>query len=328
MLNPNSTNSKYGPRSKRAKKNRSTASILQVSTGLLLMCVVLYSIYATQSHFGGKPLASSPGVQTATADVTKSNDPGQKPANSSSVTTTKQTDKPGVTKNDQSEGTAPTTTTADASASSVTVTNQALTTLKDARPVSTSSASSSSSEYPKKYVVQKGDTLSKIALKFYQSKQQVNLIAEANDIVFINDMVEGDTITIPAPSKNASSSTGKQRSLDYSKVTLPAMYLVQSGDTLYHIAKQFYRTDDYVGLIAKQNDLDVDAGLKAGTSLMIPALPKHTVQAGETLTSIARIYYGSSKYVGALASYNQLDNNDIVKIGDELTMPQFDRDVD
>ncbi|WP_116188526.1 LysM peptidoglycan-binding domain-containing protein [Paenibacillus taihuensis] len=292
------------------------------------MCVVLYSIYATQSHFGGKPLASSPGVQTATADVTKSNDPGQKPANSSSVTTTKQTDKPGVTKNDQSEGTAPTTTTADASASSVTVTNQALTTLKDARPVSTSSASSSSSEYPKKYVVQKGDTLSKIALKFYQSKQQVNLIAEANDIVFINDMVEGDTITIPAPSKNASSSTGKQRSLDYSKVTLPAMYLVQSGDTLYHIAKQFYRTDDYVGLIAKQNDLDVDAGLKAGTSLMIPALPKHTVQAGETLTSIARIYYGSSKYVGALASYNQLDNNDIVKIGDELTMPQFDRDVD
>lgn len=178
------------------------------------------------------------------------------------------------------------------------------------------------------YMIQKGDTLSKIAMKFYHSKQQVNLIAEANHIVFINDMVEGETITIPAPSKNASSSARNQRSLDYSKVTLPAMYLVQTGDTLYHIAKQFYRTDDYVELIAKQNNLDVNVGLKAGTSLVIPALPKHTVMAGETLTSIARVYYGSSKYVSALASYNQLDNNDIVKIGDELTMPQFDLDVD
>ncbi|SEO01179.1 LysM domain-containing protein [Paenibacillus sp. OV219] len=324
-MKPNSTNAKYGPRAMRTRKKR-IASILQVSVGLLLMSVVLYSIYATQSHFEKKPLASNPSGTTATEADAKS----EKPIDIRVGTTTKKPVKPSQVKGGQSVSTSTSATSTSITSGSSTASSSVskpTTTVKDARPVSTASAqapASSSSDYPKKYVIQKGDTLSKIAVKFYHSKQQVNRIAEANHILFINDMVEGETITIPAPSGSAGSSTGKQRDLDYSKVTLPATYLVQSGDTLYHIAKQFYRSDDYMEMIAKHNKLDVNEGLKAGTSLLIPALPKHKVKTGETLTSIARLYYGDSKYANALASYNQLEDHDIVRIGDDLSLPQLD----
>ncbi|AZN41256.1 muramidase family protein [Paenibacillus albus] len=335
-MKPNSTNPKYGPRAMRAKKRR-TASILQVSTGLLLMSVVLYSIYATQSHFGQKhPLASSPNGQPVAEAVTGSSTKDAKPASGhgDATSSTTKPEKTAQVKDGQSgsistskPSTTHTSSPSGASTASTAV-SKPTTAVKDVRPVSTASASvpasGSSSAYPKKYVIQKGDTLSKIAMKFYHSKQQVNLIAEANDILFINDMVEGETITIPSPTGAAGASSGKQRDLDYSKVTLPATYLVQSGDTLYHIAKQFYRSEDYVEMIASHNNLDANAGLKAGTSLLIPALPKHKVKAGDTLSSIARLYYGDTKYANELASYNELDNHDVVRVGDELSLPQLD----
>ena len=189
---------------------------------------------------------------------------------------------------------------------------------------------------PTTYVVRAGDTLSTISMKFYHSKLHVSLLAEQNDIVFINDMNVGDTIKIPALSE-AASAPEKQQDIDYSKVTLPVTYLVRTGDTLYNIASQFYHSKDYVDLIAEHNKLDKTENLKAGISLIIPAIPvtnpagvdnstdhtaaKHTVQQGETLSSIARKYYGSSKYAMTIAEYNHLADGDSVKAGDVLKIP-------
>ncbi|SFJ73317.1 LysM domain-containing protein [Paenibacillus sp. UNC496MF] len=137
----------------------------------------------------------------------------------------------------------------------------------------TASSGGSGTKLPTSYVVKKGDTLSTISMKFYHSKQYVAFLAERNGIVFVNDMQPGDTIKIPALPAGAGSNAGKPDAEDYSKVNLPATYLVRPGDTFYRISMQFYKTGSYASFLAKQNDLDENEGLKAGMSLTIPKKP-------------------------------------------------------
>lgn len=196
---------------------------------------------------------------------------------------------------------------------------------------------------PTTYVVQKGDTLRLISEKFYQSKEHYALLAAHNHILFINDMKAGDTLKIPALSSTTRSINGSQQGTkDYSKINLPATYLIQAGDTLSMISRMFYKSAEYVDYIAKENKLDKNVGLKAGTNLLIPSLKNykpdeengavesspdyetsdHTVKSGETLYSISKIYYGSDKYVTFIAGYNHIVNIDDVKAGTVLKIPK------
>lgn len=196
---------------------------------------------------------------------------------------------------------------------------------------------------PTTYVVQKGDTLRLISEKFYQSKEHYALLAKHNHILFINDMKAGDTLKIPALSSTTGSIDGSQQGTkDYSKIHLPATYLIQAGDTLSGISRMFYKSAEYVDYISKENKLDKNVGLKAGTHLIIPSLKNykpdeengaveslpdyetsdHTVKSGETLYSISKIYYGSDKYVMFIADYNHIANIDDVKAGTVLKIPK------
>ncbi|MCM3628442.1 LysM peptidoglycan-binding domain-containing protein [Paenibacillus glycanilyticus] len=186
---------------------------------------------------------------------------------------------------------------------------------------------------PTTYVVQKGDTLRLIAEKFYQSKEYYTLLAEYNHILFINDMKAGDTLKIPSLSSTTGSIIGSQQGTkDYSKIRLPVTYLIQAGDTLSGVSRMFYKSAEYVDYIAKENKLDKNVGLKAGTNIVIPSLKNdkpedsettdHTVKSGETLYSISKIYYGSDKYVMFIADYNHIDNIDDVKAGTVLKIPK------
>ncbi|MBD2867864.1 LysM peptidoglycan-binding domain-containing protein [Paenibacillus arenilitoris] len=196
---------------------------------------------------------------------------------------------------------------------------------------------------PTTYVVRKGDTLSLISEKFYQSKEYYALLAKHNQIVFVNDMQVGDTLNIPAlPSTSGSKDGGRQEEKDYSSINLPATYLIQAGDTLSGISRMFFKSAEYADDIAKENKLDKHAGLKAGTNLRIPSLKNdkpdekndeaaslpdyetsdHTVKSGETLYSISKIYYGSDKYVKLIADYNHIDNRDDLKAGTVLKIPK------
>ncbi|ACT01514.1 LysM peptidoglycan-binding domain-containing protein [Paenibacillus sp. JDR-2] len=194
-------------------------------------------------------------------------------------------------------------------------------------------APAKSLKLPTTYVVQKGDTLRLISEKFYQSKEYYTLLAEHNHILFINDMKAGDTLKIPALSSTTGSiNGGQQGAKDYSKIHLPATYLIQAGDTLSGVSRMFYKSVEYVDYIAKENKLDKNVGLKAGTNLIIPSLKNykpddyetsdHTVKIGETLYSISKIYYGSDKYVRFIADYNHIVNIDDVKAGTVLKIPK------
>ncbi|WP_028560170.1 LysM peptidoglycan-binding domain-containing protein [Paenibacillus pinihumi] len=200
-------------------------------------------------------------------------------------------------------------------------------------------SSNSGVKLPTTYVVQKGDTLSTISEKFYKSKEHFGLIADANKIVFINDMQVGDSITIPALSSGkGSSGSNKPDKRDYSKVSLPATYLVQAGDTFSSISLLFYKSKSHADLIAKENGLAPGEGIKAGSHLTIPALEDqedtvdntpeyettdHTVQKGETLYSISRQYYGSDKQAKFLADFNHLVDSDRVDVGTVLKIPKL-----
>jgi LysM repeat protein len=201
---------------------------------------------------------------------------------------------------------------------------------------------SQSVKLPTTYVVQKGDTLSTISEKFYQTKEHYALLAEHNHIFFINDMKAGDTLSIPALSSGTASSGKPQGTKDYSKITLPATYLIQVGDTLSGISRMFYKSAEYVDYIASENKLDKNVGLKAGTNLVIPSLKnykpdesigsgdnsaefestEHIVQKGETLYSISKTYYGTTKHAMFIADYNHIVDIDQVKAGTVLKIPK------
>ncbi|WP_249860416.1 LysM peptidoglycan-binding domain-containing protein [Paenibacillus konkukensis] len=119
-------------------------------------------------------------------------------------------------------------------------------------------------------------------------------------------------------------------------VQLPASYIVKAGDTLFSLSVQFYRSPQYVSLIADSNHIKKTADLKAGDKLTIPQLPiektiklpdydfsvhDHTVKKGETLSSISKEYYQSAKHASFIASFNHLDENNPLKEGSVLKIP-------
>ena len=342
-MNKDSTGSDYPPRTTtRMRKNKTAFMILQATVAfLIIICGILYSIYATRTGSGQKQTAAE-NVPTGNELAENDTSTNDEPTGNKQIRSLDAPDKTPVPGELFSNNAEPETSavagqgeTADPDGSQKGTSAPK----KENNGGKASEPTSQAAKLPTAYVVREGDTLSTISMKFYHSKLHVALLAEQNHIVFINDMKVGDTIKIPALSSDSGSAPEKQQDIDYGKVTLPATYLVLAGDTLYNIAMQFYHSKDYVELIAEHNKLETTENLKAGISLIIPAIPvtnqtgvdnrkdhtatEHTVQQGETLSSIARKYYGSSKYAMPIAEYNHLADNNNVKIGDVLKIPPF-----
>ncbi len=168
------------------------------------------------------------------------------------------------------------------------------------------------------YIVQKGDTLYKIADKFGVA---VNKIKELSGFIS-NDLYIGQKLTIPV-NPNAQ---------DEDKDDTPSQnetftYLVQPGDSLYQIADKF---DTSVTQIKQLNRLSSNS-LQVGQKLIIqgkntqepqPSPPSGTitsykVQAGDSLYKIAVKFNTSVSY---LRQINQL-NNSTLFIGQWLKVP-------
>lgn len=141
------------------------------------------------------------------------------------------------------------------------------------------------------YVVQKGDTLSKISHKFGTTNQQ---IVFANGLEDPNRLVVGEAVVIPAPYQQ---------------------YVVQPGDTLWSIAHRFGVS---IQEIVKANQLTDPSRLYIGQVLTIPVI-YHSVQPGETLWLIAN-RYGVS--VPAIVQANQIQNPEMLYIGQRLRIPE------
>lgn len=156
------------------------------------------------------------------------------------------------------------------------------------------------------YIVQKGDTLYSIALKYDTTPQAIiSKNSLTSDILSI-----GQVLTIPKDVE----STGSDEDLD-----ILDTYVVQKGDTLYSISNTYGVS---VNAIKKANDLKSDI-LTIGQVLTIPDVSEnegsnlYVVQKGDSLWSIAN-RFGSS--INAIRMVNNL-NSDILTIGQTLIIP-------
>lgn len=165
-----------------------------------------------------------------------------------------------------------------------------------------------------RYTVQRGDTLSEIALRYGTT---VNQIASQNRIANPNLIYVGQILTI-ASNTNANNigSAGTQK------------YIVKSGDTLSEIALRYGTTVNKLvslngiknpNLIYPGQVLRITVGNSNGTN---SDEMEHdcghciyTVKSGDTLSQIALMY---DKTVDEIAELNQIQNKNLIYVGQKL----------
>jgi N-acetylmuramoyl-L-alanine amidase len=115
---------------------------------------------------------------------------------------------------------------------------------------------------------------------------------------------------------------------------LPATITVQPGDTLSGIAVRYYGSAGAAATIAAANGLTDPDRLLHGSRIALPASQplagapvapaerRITVEAGDTLGSIARRTYGSEAYAPALAAANGITSPDLIRSGSVITLPR------
>ncbi|HYJ74613.1 MAG TPA: LysM peptidoglycan-binding domain-containing protein [Kineosporiaceae bacterium] len=169
------------------------------------------------------------------------------------------------------------------------------------------------------YVVQAGDTLSGIALRF---GTDVPTLVRLNKLTDPDVLLAGTTLVVPAPVLRAPAPSPRT-----------VLYTVKPGDTVWDIAA---RTGTTVAALLAANHLDADARIRPGQVLALPPgahLPSrppapnpkpvappvvHVVQPGETVSGIAARYRISA---AAIISANRLGKDALIHPGQKLVLP-------
>lgn len=192
--------------------------------------------------------------------------------------------------------------------------------------------------YLAEHTVVSGDSLSAIAKRYYGSGDQAHwmLIYNENRNVIGPDPARiqvGQKLLIPRPDTN---------------VTVIANHTVVTGDTLRKISEKYYGSPDGWASIYEMNKALIGSDpnlLRPGQVLKIPwvegpypdpgdqtgngeFIAIHTVAAGETLSAIAKRYYGSAevKYWKPIHRANKdVIGKDYTKIfpGQKLKIPKL-----
>ena len=162
------------------------------------------------------------------------------------------------------------------------------------------------------YIVQSGDTLTSIAIKFDTT---VQAIEQLNDLPNPNLIYVGEILKIPTDSRGNTSSPSTRQ---YIKT-----YIVQNGDTLSSIAAKFNTTvQSIVSLnnISNPNLIYTGEVLKIETSINTDNRgydfnSLYTVQKGDTLTGIAKKFGIDYK---ELIEKNNMTNPNLIYVGEVI----------
>ena len=115
-------------------------------------------------------------------------------------------------------------------------------------------------------------------------------------------------------------------------------YTIESGDTLYDISNRYYGTSDYYDEIASYNNIENPDQIKAGDTIKIPNVQGevnelkeennqlYVIESGDSLTAICEKFYNDGSYSTAmkLARYNNIENANDIKAGQEIYLPVYE----
>lgn len=187
-----------------------------------------------------------------------------------------------------------------------------------------------------RYVVQAGDTLSKIARDF---RTQVSALQQANGLQG-SRIIAGESLLIPRAYNSATPIPAPNAPVYLSSETTsgnpavlpaspPARYEIRSGDSLWRVASRYNLS---VANLAAWNEIDQDAILKPGQFLSLRADPvlassainrpveretHYRVRGGDTLARIAR-QFGVT--VANIATWNGIRAEDLIHPGQQLLL--------
>ena len=178
---------------------------------------------------------------------------------------------------------------------------------------------------PFQYTVQAGDTLLSIALRFDTS---LNQIMNMNGLRDEHSLNVGQILVIPGVSDSTGQPGADRRAVDPVLSRTAGTHTVRAGETLVAIAELYDVT--LAELIAfNSNTITNPHVVRENTVLRIPGLTAadvitlnqtlYTVQEGDSLSAISQ-RFGVS--VEAIMAANNISNPDLVRVGDELIIPE------
>lgn len=122
------------------------------------------------------------------------------------------------------------------------------------------------------------------------------------------------------------------------KVTSYVFHVIQEGESLSQIANKYYGDISKYKDIAMFNNLPDATRIRPGQRIMIPAIEgtlrrssqpeddkgyvDHVIQPGETISKLAKKYYGDYKQFHIIAQYNDLDDATRISVGQSIKIPK------
>ena len=172
----------------------------------------------------------------------------------------------------------------------------------------------------KKYTVQPGDSLYKIAQKFETTVDKIKRINNLDSAM----LFVGQALEIPADSQNSDNSDENDQS-DTDNDNLPIVYLIQPGDSFYSIAQMFNTNASKLKEINKirSNRLTIGQLLYITAPDSSKDRVKYYVQPGDNIGLIARKF---NTTIDNLKEINNLSSNHL-RINQELIikLPEFNK---
>ena len=164
------------------------------------------------------------------------------------------------------------------------------------------------------YTVVAGDTLGSVSRRAYGSSKYWSAICSANALENCNLIHVGDVLNLPTKAE-AHGMMGEMMMDDDSMMGEKDDSMMADKDD-----SSMDEKDDSM-MADKDDSMMGEDAMMEEIMLMEDGNTPYTVVSGDTLGSISRRAYGSSKYWSAICSANALENCDLITSGDTLMLP-------